>query len=222
MKPVKLLPAALILTTLATAAQAAPAPSANVEADLIDAPKAEATPSRRHVRMTLELAAIFAVGNRWYWRDNGKPNEIDWQLKHDMSAVKAKLGSDGWRFDGNPFDINALGHPGFGAMTHFLARQNNYSMPETFLISTVASGTWEVFLELAEYGSLNDALSTSTAGIPIGEAAYQIVHHLRETNRERRLVRRRQHAWRARSDPAHRRGDRDGWSQGRLRGRDGE
>ena len=142
-------------------------------------------PSRRHVRMALELTTIMVVGNRWYWRDNGKPNEPDWQLAHDMSAAKTKLTDvGGWRFDGNPFDINALGHPGFGAMTHFLARQNHYSMPETFLISTIASGSWEVFLELAEYGSLNDAMSTSTAGIPIGETAYQIVNHLRETRYE--------------------------------------
>ncbi len=184
MKPVKLLPAALLLSTLATTAQAAPTPQAGIEADLASAPKAETAPRKRHLRMTLELAAILGVGNRWYWRDNGKPNEVDWQLKHDMSAVKTKLGTDGWRFDGNPFDINALGHPAFGALTHFLARQNNYSMGQTFLISTVASGAWEVFLELAEYGSINDALSTSTAGIPIGETAYQIVNHLRETDYE--------------------------------------
>lgn len=148
---------------------------------------AKQAPKRRHIRMGLELAAILAVGNRWYWRDNGKPNEIDWQLKHDMSAVRTKLTTaDGWRFDGNPFDINALGHPGFGALTHFLARQNNYTLGETFLISTVTSGAWEVFLELAEYGSLNDALSTSTAGIPLGETAYQFVNHAREGSYELR------------------------------------
>jgi len=175
-----------LVAAFATSAQAAPAETINAEADLdiASVPKAEQAPRRRHLRMALELGTIMAVGNRWYWRDNGKPNEVDWQLKHDMSAVRIKLGAGGWRFDGNPFDINALGHPGFGAMTHFLARQNNYSMPETFLISTVASGAWEVFLELAEYGSLNDALSTSTTGVPIGETAYQIVNHLRETTYE--------------------------------------
>ncbi len=137
---------------------------------------------RRHRRMALELAGVFAVGNRWYWRDNGKPNEVDWQLSHDLDAVRTKLGDDdGWRFDGNSFDINALGHPGFGMLTHVLARHNGYTLGETFLLSTLASGTWEVFLELAEYGSLNDMLSTSTAGVPLGEAAYQIANHLRET-----------------------------------------
>lgn len=182
---------AALLLAAAASAQAAPTTEADAEitaeqaTEASNAEKAATPKGRRHVLMAAELATIMVVGNRWYWRDNGKPNEVDWQLKHDMSAVQTKLGTTGgWRFDGNPFDINALGHPGFGAMTHFLARTNHYSMGESFLISTVASGSWEVFLELAEYGSLNDALSTSTAGIPIGETAYQIVQHARETNYE--------------------------------------
>ena len=177
--------ALLLLAGLVTSAYA------ETSADITATDAAEASetdkpaPRRRHLRMALELTTIMVVGNRWYWRDNGKPNVPDWQLKHDMSAVDTKLTTaGGWRFDGNPFDINALGHPGFGAMTHFLARQNHYSMGETFLISTIASGGWEVFLELAEYGSINDALSTSPAGIPLGETAYQIVNHLRETTYE--------------------------------------
>ncbi len=138
---------------------------------------------RHHVRMAGELGAIFAIGNRWYWRDNGEPNRVDWQLPFSAGALKAKLAStEGWRFDGNPYDINALGHPGFGMLTHFLARQNGYGIGESFAISTLASGTWEIALEWAEYGSLNDMAVTSTAGVPLGESAYQILHHLRATH----------------------------------------
>ncbi|MBL0215226.1 MAG: DUF3943 domain-containing protein [Myxococcales bacterium] len=143
-------------------------------------------PRAHHKRMAIELAAVFAVGNRWYWRDNGKPNEVDWQLRGD-AALQAKLGGlDAWRFDGNPYDINALGHPGFGMLTHFLARENGYGLGEAFAISTLASGTWEVFLELREYGSLNDMAVTSTAGLPLGETAYQMIHHASETHLELR------------------------------------
>jgi len=145
-------------------------------------------PSRpHHLRMMLELSVIFAAGNRWYWRDGGEPNRVDWQLPWGAEALQAKLAStDGWRFDGNPYDINALGHPGFGTMTHFLARENGYGLGEAFLISTLASGTWEVALEWAEYGSLNDMASTSTAGVPLGETAYQVLHHPRATRFELR------------------------------------
>ena len=140
-----------------------------------------------HTRMALELAALFTVGNRWYWRNNGKSNEVDWQLPHGAPAIEAKLGgTGGWRFDGNPYDINALGHPGFGMLTHFMARENGYGIGESFLISSLASGTWEVFLEWREYGSLNDIGMTSTAGVSLGETAFQMIHHLRESHFELR------------------------------------
>jgi len=170
------------------AEQPAPAPAPAPTPEVEPTPHETVKPPRKHhIRMALELAAIFTAGNRWYWRDNGKPNEVDWQLPFDGRALEAKLlSTNGWRFDGNPYYINALGHPGFGMLTHFLARENGYGIGEAFLISTLASGTWEVFLEWQEYGSLNDLAMTSPAGIPLGETAYQIIHHLRETSFELR------------------------------------
>jgi len=173
---------ALGLAVVAMAGNAAVATAEPSEDELdgveVTAPRAK----RHHRRMAIELAGIFGVGNRWYWRDNGDPNIVDWQLPWGMEAIEAKLGTGGgWRFDGNEYDINALGHPGFGMLTHLLARENHYGIGEAFAISTLASGTWEVFLEWAEYGSINDMLTTSTAGIPLGEAAHQILHHADET-----------------------------------------
>jgi hypothetical protein len=137
---------------------------------------------RHHVRMALELGAIMGIGYRWYWRDNGEPNRVDWQLGFGNDALIEKTTSpDGWRFDGNSYTLNALGHPGFGVLTHFLARENGYTMVEAFAISTLMSGGWELFVEWAEYGSLNDLAMTSPVGIPLGEAAHQIIHHARET-----------------------------------------
>jgi hypothetical protein len=139
---------------------------------------------RHHIRMALELGAIMGVGTRWYWRDGGEPNRVDWQLGFGGDALEKKVTSlhDGWRFDGNEYNINALGHPGFGGLTHFLARTNGYSVAESFLISTLASGGWELFVEWAEYGSLGDLALTSPVGVPLGETAYQIITHPRETN----------------------------------------
>jgi len=135
------------------------------------------------MRMALELGAIFGIGHEWYWRDNGAPNAVDWQLPHGLRAAGIKLTStNGWRFDGNPYAINAVCHPLFGTLTTYLARENGYSLAESFLISTLASGTWETFLELREYGSLNDVMMTSPAGLPLGETAYQLVHHWREAS----------------------------------------
>lgn len=140
---------------------------------------------RRHTRMALEALAIQAIGTAWYWRNTGDgwgaANIPDWQLGFQGDALTKKLsfGSEGWRFDGNSFALNAICHPAFGALTYWSARKNNYGVLESFAISTLISGTWELFTEWAEYGSINDALSTSTTGVPLGEAAYQLMHNWR-------------------------------------------
>jgi hypothetical protein len=139
------------------------------------------TAKRQHLRMGAELAAVFALGIAWYWRDGGETNSDDWQLPNDERALGAKLGSRGWRFDDNAFYVNAIYHPGFGSVTHALARKNGYSLAESFLISTLASATWEVLAEWREYASINDLAVTSPAGIPIGEVAHQMLTHLRQT-----------------------------------------
>jgi len=143
------------------------------------------TAKRRHLKMALEAAAIQGIGTAWYWP---KPvhawvdaNAVDWQLGFKGSALanKRSMATDGWRFDGNSYALNALCHPAFGALTFAAARNNNYGMAESFAISTLVSGTWELFTEWAEYGSINDILSTSTTGVPLGEAAYQLAHNWR-------------------------------------------
>ena len=65
--------ALLLLAGLATSAHAAPEGDITVS-DADQATKADKpAPRRRHLRMALELTTIMVVGNRWYWRDNGKP-----------------------------------------------------------------------------------------------------------------------------------------------------
>jgi hypothetical protein len=179
--------AALAILPTANAALAQPAAEVAERTEAADKADSEKVKprKRRHVRMALELGAVMAIGHRWYWRDNGAPNIVDWQLGFGNDAlIKKTTSTDGWRFDGNAYDINALGHPGFGVLTHFLARENGYTMLEAFAISTLASGGWELFVEWAEYGSLNDLAMTSPVGIPLGEAAHQILHHARETTFE--------------------------------------
>lgn len=143
------------------------------------------TPKRRHLKMALQALAIQSIGTAWYWRNTGdgwgESNRVDWQLGFEGSALANKLSfsRDGWRFDGNSYALNAICHPAFGALTFAVARNNHYGVAESFVISTLVSGSWELFTEWAEYGSINDILATSTTGVPIGEAAYQLVHNWR-------------------------------------------
>src|SRR4051812_25127619 len=97
--------AAALLATLSTTAHA------DEGLTLADRPR---TTEHHHVRMALELGAMFAIGHEWYWRDNGAANVVDWQLPHGLRAAEIKLTStSGWRFDGNPYNINAVCHPLF-------------------------------------------------------------------------------------------------------------
>jgi hypothetical protein len=143
------------------------------------------TGKRRHLRMALEALAIQSIGTAWYWRNTGdgfgESNRVDWQLGFKGSALanKLSLSTDGWRFDGNSYALNAICHPAFGALTFAVARNNHYGVGEAFLISTLVSGSWETLTEWAEYGSINDILATSTTGVPLGEAAYQLIHNWR-------------------------------------------
>ncbi|MBA3501306.1 MAG: DUF3943 domain-containing protein [Myxococcota bacterium] len=185
--------AARNLTVLAVAissslASAQPSAGELIDQAEVDAAKREESNQpkrRRHGRMALEALAIQAIGTAWYWRNTGdgfgESNVVDWQLgfKGDSLGKKLELGSDGWRFDGNSFALNAICHPAFGALTYWSARKNNYGVAESFLISTLVSGSWELLTEWAEYGSINDALSTSTTGVPLGEAAFQLMHNWR-------------------------------------------
>lgn len=145
------------------------------------------TGAARHLRLAAETAGMLAIGTAWYWRrdDQGRwggANVVDWQLGFRGSSLTSKLGMtrEGWRFDGNSFGLNAVGHPMFGALTYFEARRLGYGVGSSFLASTAASGAWELFTEWAEYGSINDIVSTSTTGVPIGEAGYQLLRNWKQ------------------------------------------
>lgn len=141
----------------------------------------EPTHHPRHLRMVAEAAAIQGVGTAWYWRNTGsgwgEANRGDWQLGFKGSALVAKLDGTGWRMDGNPYSINAACHPLSGSLTYYAARSNGYSPLGSFVVSSMVSVSWELFTEWAEYGAPNDLLSTSPAGLPIGETVYQLRHN---------------------------------------------
>jgi hypothetical protein len=149
--------------------------------DLAITAHAEPHPHRRWVRLALETAGLFAVGQGWYWRHGASTNSGDWELPGNWSAIDRKLTGDGFRFDGDGFVTNAIKHPVFGATSYVLARENGFGRAGAFAVATLTSGLWETFGEWREFGSINDMLTTSTSGVPIGEAFYGIAHHLRET-----------------------------------------
>ena len=167
--------AVILLLALASAASADPDLTVHVE------PERET----HWQRMLLETAGLFAAGEAYYYRGDGRASAGDWQLPGNWSALGRKLTGDGIRFDSNGFVTNAVKHPIlFGATTHILARENGYSLAESFVIASAVSIGWEFVGEWREYASINDLATTSPAGTPVGEAVYQIAHNLRRTHFE--------------------------------------
>jgi hypothetical protein len=159
--------------------------TAYADPDVTKSVVVEPTEPAHWKRMLLETAGMFAIGEAHYYRGDGRASADDWQLPGNASALGRKLTGDGIRFDSNGFATNTVSHPIlFGATMHGLARQNGYSLAESFLISSAVSVGWEFVGEWREYASINDLMTTSTAGTPVGEAAYQILHHLRRTHYE--------------------------------------
>ena len=192
---IKTLLTGLLLAVSTSTASAQPASETQLT-DKVEAPAASDSDSigtvhthgPRHLRMALEAAAIQGIGTAWYWRNTGggwgESNRVDWQLGFKGSALMAKLDGSGWRNDGNPYAINALAHPMSGSLTFYVARSNGYSPLGAFAVSSMISVSWELFTEWAEYGAPNDLLSTSPVGFSVGEAAYQIRHNWKRTNKQ--------------------------------------
>lgn len=189
----------LVLAALSSPASAEPARDSPPLLRLLtvpsppDAPTSDEPPTDEPVRgrrwkpLVAELSAIFAIGQVWYFRNGADGNADDWDMPLSLDSLGSKLNGSGWRFDDNGFVTNSVKHAIiFGAPMHTLARLHGYSFLESFAISTGMSFLWEVGGEIREYGSLNDLLSTSTGGLPIGEALYQIIEHPRQTRFELR------------------------------------
>lgn len=84
-------------------------------------------------------------------------------------------------WDQNPWYVNYIGHPIFGAEAYLLARNRDYSILTSFLYSTAASVVWEYGIE-SWHGarpSIQDLTFTSTLGsLLLGEPRYIIKNML--------------------------------------------
>jgi hypothetical protein len=148
-----------------------------VPATVLAQPSQEGREHPRVKRVLAAEAALVVLGQAWYYRHGRLTNAGDWELPMTWGTIAQKLTGSGFRFDGDGFDTNALGHPIFGLTAYEVGRENGLGMFGSFALATLDSGLWETFGEWREYGSINDMLMTSTAGVPLGETLHQLIHH---------------------------------------------
>lgn len=116
-------------------------------------------------RIVLESLGVLVVGTAYYWSDP-LANEEDW----DDPAVtdKLRLKQRAASFDTNLNSTNHLLHPGAGALTFGLARDNGLALPSAIALTGVSSVLWELGLEWREKASYNDLVYTTVGGVVIG------------------------------------------------------
>jgi hypothetical protein len=133
----------------------------------------------RWVRIALGTLGLTAIGQAWYWRGGAATNADDRAFDSAGSALWAKATGNGFRWDGDGFDTNALKHPLFGFASYALARENGLGVAGSLVYASVTSFAWETLGEIREYASYNDLLVTSPAGIPTGETLHMMLHERR-------------------------------------------
>ena len=128
-------------------------------------------PRPDHLRTTLELAAIFAVGEGWYYGTLESPK---WYWYDDfVDGMRARfVTGDAYCLDVNAWDTN-MGHVFAGAGYYLLARSNDLSYEASLLYTFAASAAWEMFGEPREEFSINDTIVTPSSGFAVGEVMYQ-------------------------------------------------
>ena len=78
-----------------------------------------------------------------------------------------------WVFDQDPFNVNQFGHPYQGATMYGLARSANLGFWESAAYSNAGSFLWKMAGE-TDPPSINDQITTGTAGSLLGEALFRM------------------------------------------------
>ncbi len=88
-----------------------------------------------------------------------------------------------WVFDTDPFNMNQFAHPYQGAMMFGFARSTGVSFWQSLIYSNVGSFIWKMAGE-TDLPSINDQITTGTAGALLGESLFRMSSLLLEDGGE--------------------------------------
>ncbi|HEU4923989.1 MAG TPA: DUF3943 domain-containing protein, partial [Burkholderiales bacterium] len=157
--------AAIVLGGAAAGAFAAEDPTGIVlpqldESGLIEAHKSYWIPALEIIGFDLLLNQF----NRRYFEGD--------DFSTSASSVKRNLES-GWVVDGDPYDINQLGHPYQGSMYHGFARSAGLGYWPSLAYTFAGSWFWEIAGETTA-PSINDQIASGIGGSFLGEALFRM------------------------------------------------
>lgn len=121
----------------------------------------------------LEAILVVGVGAIWYFAAI-EENKLDW----DIESLRQRFSRESVRYDNNTFRMNFLLHPLSGAAYYSFPRSNGLNLGAAFAYSVFSSMLWEFGLEFNERLSINDIVTTSIGGMPIGEFIFRLGRYL--------------------------------------------
>lgn len=127
---------------------------------------------KQYVRAAIELGLVLGAG--WVEYSLNASNQQDFDLGYDWESFREKLVGNAVRFDSNRFDTNNAGHALAGYFFYTSSRSNRLDWHEAYLGSLAASTLWEFIFEFREKVSVNDLVTTSLAGMSLGETTHQL------------------------------------------------
>lgn len=133
------------------------------------------------LRALLQLETTLLLGWVYYLTTADLPRQFDVDYRWD--TLERKLTGGSFAFDTNHFGTNFIGHPLGGAGYYLSARANGAGPLAASAVAFVGSAIWELFGEVREEISMNDTITTPTAGIAIGETTYQIARFFDRSER---------------------------------------
>ncbi len=126
---------------------------------------------KEYLRASLELMAFLGISAGYYYGTLGDPKWYEFKSAGESLEARFITG-DAYLLDNNAWDTN-VGHIAAGTGYYLLSRGNDLSLIESMLLTLGASTTWEMFGELQDEFSINDAIMTPFGGFAIGEVMYQ-------------------------------------------------
>ena len=136
------------------------------------------SPGLLTLRAGVESTMMLAVGTIWYWLDRER-NVADW----DFESWHQRFVREAFRYDNNLFAINFALHPLSGSAMYGVSRINRMSVLASYAFAFLTSFSWEWLLEFRERVSINDQITTPTAGLAIGEFFVKLGRYLNSAPR---------------------------------------
>lgn len=124
------------------------------------------------LRTGLETAGFLAVAEGFYYGTLEERRWYEYTIPKGSFEARFVTG-DAYRFDNNAWESN-VGHIAAGTGYYLLARTNDLGLAPSLLWTAGSSTLWELFGELRDEFSINDAIMTPIGGFAIGEPYYQL------------------------------------------------